>query len=78
MQRKANLVEILGLLIGVASLALALGEEETDSIPPIASQSRADLYHHRYEYRPPPATPRHRYYEYYEPCDEYYYECGRY
>ncbi len=74
MQRRSNLIEILGLLIGAASLALALAEQDGDSVQPFASQGRAYLHDDRYEYAPP-APPRHRYYEYYEPCDPYYCDC---
>ncbi len=77
MQRRANLIEILGLLISLAGLALSLDNNKQDSVTPYPSQSNS--YEHRNSggYDAYPASPWHRYDEYYEPewCDPYSYYC---
>ena len=76
MQRKSNLIEILGLLIGAASLALALGEPDNDIRQPVTSPGTIYQPSEPSGYTPP----RHRYREYYEPepCDPYYCDCPCY
>ena len=80
MQRKSNLIEILGLLIGVASLALALAENDSGVGQSVTSRGSAYYHDDRHRYAPPPAPPRHRYRDYYEPdpCDPYYCDCPCY
>lgn len=78
MQRKSNLIELLGLLIGAASLALALADQDGNSVQPINPQAPAYLYDDPYGYSAPPAPRRHRYHEYYEPCDPHYCGCECY
>jgi len=79
MQRDPNLIQILGLLIGVASLALALAEGDSDVGQPAASPGGVYYHDHRRSYTPP-APPRYHYWEYYEPepCDPYYCDCECY
>jgi len=80
MQRKSNLIEILGLLIGAASLALALAGDDSDIAQPVTSEGSAYHYGDRHGYAQPPAPPRHRYRDYYEAesCDPYYCDCACY
>lgn len=77
MQREPNLIQILGLLIGVASLALALAEQDGEVRQPAAGEG--DVYYHEYRRSYPP-PPRYYYRDYYEPeyCDPYYCGCECY
>jgi hypothetical protein len=79
MQREPSLIQILGLLIGVASLALALADQDSEVRQPASAEGGVYYYDDRRRYAPPP-PPRYYYPDYYEPeyCDPYYCDCGCY
>lgn len=79
MRCKSSLIEVLGLLIGIASLALALaqGGQKVDMSPSSHEYSLRNGI--RPYYAEPPAPPRRGYYDYYQPelCDPYYCDCSQ-